>query len=238
MAENNQLPVIYTMRFRFKRTETLRFLSHLDQQTTFQRAFRRAGIPLVYSGGFHPHPKMAFAQAMSVGMTSDCEYGDVQLTKKMTPEAFIAEFNQNMPTGLEITAARLFEGKLPSLTASVVRADYIVTVEYEDDIMQDALVQAIDAFLNQPEILIQKRNKKGKLKEKNIKPFVLHFSGAFSDNDKIIFELSNAFINQATVKPVQVIAAFEVFSGMKFSEANSWRIHRNYLALSNNENLK
>lgn len=70
-----------TIRFKFTRGEELRFISHLDQQRLFQRAFRRAGLDIAHSNGFNPHPKLSFALAMSVGLMSDSEYGDVVLTR-------------------------------------------------------------------------------------------------------------------------------------------------------------
>lgn len=58
----------------FYKHEQVMFVSHLDMQRLFQRAFRRADLPLAYSNGFNPHPLLSFATALSVGYTSDCEY--------------------------------------------------------------------------------------------------------------------------------------------------------------------
>ncbi|WP_115028438.1 TIGR03936 family radical SAM-associated protein [Acetobacterium bakii] len=86
------------MQYQFKRTNELRFLSHLDQQRLFQRAFRRSDMQVDYSLGFNPHPKMAFALAMSVGLTSDCEYGDVMLTEFLKiPRVYNLIFNRLKP---------------------------------------------------------------------------------------------------------------------------------------------
>ena len=63
----------------FYKHDEVRFVSHLDMQRLFQRAFRRAGLPLSYSKGFNPHPLLSFATALSVGYTSECEYFDVFL---------------------------------------------------------------------------------------------------------------------------------------------------------------
>ena len=66
---------------RFEKGEAVRFVSHLDIQRTFQRAFRRANIPLAYSQGFNPHPQLSFATALSLGYTSEAEWFDVKLAE-------------------------------------------------------------------------------------------------------------------------------------------------------------
>jgi radical SAM-linked protein len=73
--------VVYTARIKFKREPDIRYISHLDMQRMVQRVLRRGGIPMKYSEGFNPHPKLAFAMAMGVGLTSDCEYVDVELAE-------------------------------------------------------------------------------------------------------------------------------------------------------------
>lgn len=218
-----------TMRFKFRRGDSLRFLSHLDQQSAFQRAFRRAGIPLAYSQGFHAHPKMAFAQAMSVGMTSDCEYGDVILTRMIDPDIFIQAFNRSMPKGLLITDAWAMDGKMPSLTAAIKSAEYCITVPRT---LNASMVEKdVDAFLKQIEINIQKRNKKGKYIEKNIRPFIENLT-VDVQADALIFNLQTKFINQATVKPLQVIEQLNQFAGLGLGDALDWGLHRCALNLS------
>jgi radical SAM-linked protein len=218
-----------TMRFKFRREASLRFLSHLDQQSAFQRAFRRAGIPLAYSRGFHAHPRMAFAQAMPVGMTSDGEYGDVALTQTMDPDIFIQAFNQSMPAGLRITEAWAMNGKVPSLTAAVKGAEYCITVPGAFSV--SAVEEAVEAFLRQTEINIQKRNKKGKYIEKNIRPFIEKLTADVGE-DALIFGLQIKFIDQATVKPLQVIGRLNQFAALGLGDALDWRLHRCALNLN------
>ena len=69
----------------FTKEAPVRFVSHLDVQRLFQRAFRRAKLPLAYSQGFNPHPLVSFATALSVGMTSRGEYLDVTLAEELSP---------------------------------------------------------------------------------------------------------------------------------------------------------
>ncbi len=105
------------IQYQFKRSTPLRFLSHLDQQRLFQRAFRRAEIPVEYSQGFNPHPRMSFALAMSVGLTSDGEYGEVIVSEDIDVETFISRMNQVLPQGLEIIAAKICGAGVGSLSS-------------------------------------------------------------------------------------------------------------------------
>ena len=89
----------------FTKPDSVRFVSHLDTQRLFQRAFRRAGLPLAYSQGFNPHPLLSFATALSCGYTSDGEYFDVILSEPVEPEAFVTRVNAVLPEGMRIVSA-------------------------------------------------------------------------------------------------------------------------------------
>ena len=76
---------------------SLAFISHLDVQRTLQRAMRRAGIPLAFSQGFNPHPKLSFASALATGQTSDAEWFEAELSEDVEPEAFVSRVNGVLP---------------------------------------------------------------------------------------------------------------------------------------------
>ncbi len=109
---------------RFNKGESVRFVSHLDIQRLFQRAFRRAGIPLAYSQGFNPHPLLSFATALSVGYTSDGEWLDIKLAEPLSAEDFITAVNSALPEGFRILEAVEADDTFPSLSAVMVAAEY------------------------------------------------------------------------------------------------------------------
>ena len=160
------------IQYQFKRSTPLRFLSHLDQQRLFQRAFRRANMPVEYSQGFNPHPRMSFALAMSVGLTSDGEYGEVIVSEDIDVETFISRMNQVLPNGMEITAAKICDAGVGSLSAALYKSIYRIRINVVPGTDLAALAAAIESYLALPQILIQKRNKKGKYVEKDIRPFI------------------------------------------------------------------
>jgi radical SAM-linked protein len=216
-----------TMRFKFERLEELRFLSHLDQQSAFQRAFRRASIPVAYSNGFHAHQRLSFATALSVGMTSSCEYADVKLTQELTAEEFLRRMNHALPRGLCITKASLIKGKVPSLSSSIKSSTYQIKIL--DHLPEPKIEDSIRSFLCQDDIIIEKRNKKGKFHRINARPFIEHFS-MNPDSNHLLFTIRLSYRNQATIKPALILQAFEKFSEQNFGDADLWQIHRKSLS--------
>jgi radical SAM-linked protein len=91
--------------FRFAKGEEARFLSHLDLMRTFERAFRRAGLPAKHSEGFNPRPKLVFADAIPVGVTSRAELAYIDLEEPASPAEFARVLGAALPPGLRLTEA-------------------------------------------------------------------------------------------------------------------------------------
>jgi hypothetical protein len=106
------------IRFRFAKREAVKFISHLDLLNTLTRAFRRAEIPMAYSQGFNPHPKISFGSTLPVGTTSEAEFADIALETYMEPDDFISRSNDELPSGLEFLEAQEIPIGVPSLMAS------------------------------------------------------------------------------------------------------------------------
>jgi len=122
------------LRGRFSRGEEVKYISHLDIIRLWERAFRRADIPLLYSEGFNPRPRISLAAPLSVGVTGESELMDVFVTGAVSPHWFVAAVNQQLPPGIEILEIRPVAPGLPSLQSQVRFAEYRVEVETEKDI--------------------------------------------------------------------------------------------------------
>ena len=159
------------LRCRFEKTGPIRFISHLDLTRAFHRAFSRAGIPLKFSEGFSPHPKFSFALPLSVGTESLAELADFTLKAGYeAPAEEIREALQNqMPAGIKILSIEEQGAKF----ADIAYAEYRVTLPKADPALCPALQEALTG-----EVLIQKKNKKGKWVEKDISKgiFKIHFA--------------------------------------------------------------
>jgi len=121
------------LRLKFGRGEELKFLSHLDLMRLWERALRRAGLPLAYSEGFTPHPQIALAAPLLVGVTSDAELMDVSLSRWVSPQSFMAQIEKQLPLGITLLEAKPVGQNVPSLQSQVKFVEYTVEVETEKE---------------------------------------------------------------------------------------------------------
>ena len=119
------------LRVRFSRGEEIKFISHLDIMRLWERALRRAQIPLAYSEGFSPRPRISLAAPLSVGVTGEAELMDIFVTKNVSPHWFTAAVNRQLPPGIEIVEVHLIAPSIPSLQSQVRYAQYKVDVGTE-----------------------------------------------------------------------------------------------------------
>jgi radical SAM-linked protein len=107
----------------------LRYVSHLEQVRVWERAIRRAGLPLAYSGGFTPHPRLQVALPLPLGFASEAEWLDLWLEQPVEPERIVQALTRTLPEGLAIRSIEEVPPGAPPLPAQVVAAGYAVTVE-------------------------------------------------------------------------------------------------------------
>lgn len=108
-AANPAPPTVQRIRLRFAKRGRLRFLSHRDVARSFERAVRRAGIPVSHSHGFSPHPRLSWVGAAPTGAASEAEYLEIGLTRELEPEVVRAALDAALPDGLDVVAAVVAE---------------------------------------------------------------------------------------------------------------------------------
>lgn len=116
------------VRVRYSKRGGLRFLSHLELTTAVLRGFRRADVPLVYSGGFSPSPKVSFGPPLNVGISGEREYLDIEIYPPYDIEASIEEINRHMPGGLEVGDMAFIYRNVPSLSSFISMYEYMVNL--------------------------------------------------------------------------------------------------------------
>ena len=121
-------PAAFYCRARVTKDEPLRYISHLDYASLMQRAIRRAKIPAAYSEGFNPHMKLSFASALSVGVTSDAEYMDLELKEKLAEDEILKRLRPALPEGARMLDLRVLTGKPKALMALTDEAVYEIAV--------------------------------------------------------------------------------------------------------------
>jgi radical SAM-linked protein len=152
-------PDVARLRFRFSKDDEIRLLSHLELQHAMVRTLRRAGVPASYTSGFSPGMKLAFGDALPVGMSSEGEYGDVRLHAEMDPDAFVRAVNGARPRGVRVEAATRVELAAPSLTSRVEAARYVVDLG-RLGIPAGLARERVEQFLARTEAALEKRVKK------------------------------------------------------------------------------
>jgi radical SAM-linked protein len=119
------------LRITFAKGKEIKYISHLDLMRLWERVLRRARVPLAYSLGFNPRPKIAIAAALPVGFTSRGEVMDVVLERRLSPRDFARRLVSQLPAGLELLSVEEVYPKLPSLQSQVRAAEYRVTVAWD-----------------------------------------------------------------------------------------------------------
>lgn len=162
-------PQKYRLRIVFAKKKQVKYVSHLDLSLTWERALRRAQIPLAYSQGFNPRPKMQFASGLPLGTTSTAEILDIIVTKPIEPQTAFSQIKEQLPVGLGIESVVEVPLKAPTLQHRLREAEYRVTVE--TGLSPQALSDRIDALL-QADKIIQTRRRRKKLEEFDMRPWL------------------------------------------------------------------
>ena len=164
------------IRTKFNKEWDMIYISHLDLQQLLQRAFRRAEIDLVHSQGFNPHPKISYGNALALGTESQGEYFDVEIVdESITIDEYLTKMNGQLPEGIKFIKAMEITKETPSLASTIEYGEYIFTIELEKSLTKEFVKSQLLEFMSNEEIMITKRNKKGKIVESNIRPMIKQF---------------------------------------------------------------
>ena len=155
------------LRFTFARGDELKYVSHLDLARLWERALRRAGLPLAYSAGFTPHARISFALPLAVGVTGGAELVEVYFVEAVAPAEAQRRLAAQLPRGLSVLAVAEEDAAAPSLQARVRAADYVVGFPEG----APGLVEAVGALLARDSVLYE-RQRGGAAKKLDLRPYV------------------------------------------------------------------
>lgn len=199
------------VRIKFTKEGAMKFVGHLDTMRYFQKAIRRAGLPIAYSGGYSPHMIMSFAAPLGVGTTSLGEYFDMELTETVPTREIASRLNEMMVEGFQVISARQVEnGKASKAMSLVAAADYLVEFRQGKEPDTD-WKNRIQEFLEQQEILVTKKTKRSE-KQVDIRPYI--YKMGFRD-EKIFLRLASASANYT--KPELVTDTFFAWLGIELA---------------------
>lgn len=195
------------VRIKFTKTGYMKFVGHLDTMRYFQKAIRRAELPVAFSGGYSPHMIMSFAAPLGVGTTSLGEYFDMELTETMPTAEIQQRLNETMVEGVTVCSVRQVEdGKASTAMALVAAADYYVSFR-EGKEPSVSWREKFSEFLDQKEIVVTKKTKRSE-KTVDIRPFI--YKAELLD-EGIFMQLASASSNYT--KPELVMDTFMKWIG-------------------------
>jgi radical SAM-linked protein len=144
------------LRLRYARRGRARFTSHRDFSRAFERALRRAEVPMAYSSGFSPHPRISYANAAPTGAASEAEFLEIGLTDPRDPEQLRVQLDEALPAGLDIVAAQVSPGDTLAdrLTGSRWRIDVA-------GVAPDLTATTVATFLAREEVQVSRMTKSG-----------------------------------------------------------------------------
>ena len=191
---------MYKLRFYFSKSDEVKYVGHLDTIELFDRAFRRARLPISFSEGFNPRPKLTFAHPLAVGISSNEEIGEVELTENISEQDFITNLNNSLPTPIRIIKAEYVEEK-KSLMSLVKSAEY--TLQIDDEFVSS---DKIEEMLNKSSIEIEKTSKSGKKSVIDIKPLILTWE--WSKREENAFRVNLVTGSSDNLRPDTIIKLF------------------------------
>lgn len=198
-------------RIKFRKNGVMKFIGHLDIMRYFQKAIRRAEIPIAFTSGYSPHMIMSFANPLGVGLTSDGEYFDIELTESIASKEAVRRLNEQMVDGMEIVSfVQIPDDKKSKGMSIVAGADYLSSVK--NGSLPEDLAEKLEAFYAQNEICVVKKTKKSE-KEVDIRPMIYKLE---CRDGKIYMRVAAGSVQN--LKPELVTEAFVRYLGMDAEE--------------------
>jgi radical SAM family uncharacterized protein/radical SAM-linked protein len=212
-------PAVQRLRLRYRKIGPARFIGTREMPSVFLRAARRARLPIAFSNGHHPLPRLSFGPALPVGCSSDDEYLDVDLTSPCVPNAFVTALAVELPEGLELEAGDEIPRDVPSIDANTAACVWQVDVSTLDAPPPAALLaRALVTFAEATALTVQK-TVKGTVRTIDARPFVrrLVLAGDHA------FEIEITAGPEGSVKPSTLVGAL---LGLHESERALLRVHK------------
>ena len=207
------------IRITFAKQGALRYTGHLDLHKLWERAARRAELPLAYSQGFHPQPKIYIAAALPLGFSSRCEVMDMRLESDIPLDGLREKLQNTLPTGIQVLNVESADERVPALQTQVISAEYEVTLMGSID--GSELKQKVDAVLGAESIIRERRGK-----TYDLRPLIEELSFTTNpspgESGKVFMRLSAR--EGATGRPEEVLDAL----GIAFEETRIERTCLNF----------
>jgi len=196
-------------RIEYEKVGRLRFLGHLDVATAFDRALRRARLPVAYSRGFHPRAKLTFARPLPVGVGGLHELCGVDLEEHIDSATVGKRLHKQLPRSLNLLSAQVLPRQKRSPFADLNRVDYAIDID-PDEVEANELAKAVRDFLERDSINIR-RETKSRLRTVDIRPGT--YKLAVASSQELQLQMSLSLAQDDLVKPAEVLQVLGRLTG-------------------------
>ena len=206
---NHQRPYLWV---EFEKTGKLRHLAHLEVARVFDRAVRRAGIPVEYTEGFHPRAKISFAPPLPVGAEGRKELCEIDLASEasVSPRELGKALSKQLPAGLNLVSAQVLARGRRSPFADLARVEYNVTVDTSGS-SGEQLAAAVERFRQAAHVIIERQTKR-QSRQVDIRPHTYELKLERKDGENRLY-MSIGFGQQSLVKPEEIVSALAEMMG-------------------------
>lgn len=191
------------VRITFTKQNALKYIGHLDLHSLWERAIRRADLPLAYSQGFHPQPKISLAAALPLGFSSRGEVLDMRLNENVSVEEISKRLSENLPVDIKILNVEEVDEKLPALQTQVLSATY--NVELTESIEKSELMRRVESLMMSESIVRERRGK-----SYDLRPLIEMVSVVTEADGKVWLRMTLAAREGATGRPEEVLLALQI----------------------------
>ncbi|GEL22637.1 radical SAM protein [Pseudonocardia sulfidoxydans NBRC 16205] len=218
-AANPAPPTVQRIRVRFAKRGRLRFLSHRDIARAFERAVRRAGVPVSHSHGFSPHPRLSWIGAAPTGAASEAEYLEIGLTREVDPAQLVDALDRALPSGLDV-----LEAAVATPPALADRIDAVRWAVELPGVAEGELRAAVEALLAEESVVIERVTPSGR-KQIDVRKALVKAAVVTASNGPGLATgtaavagcaILTAVVRQTTpaVRPDDVLGALDVVAGL------------------------
>jgi radical SAM-linked protein len=208
------------VRLRYTKLGKVRWISHRDVARALERSFRIAQLPLAFTEGFSPRPKISFGLALSTGHESDAEYVDLVLAEAVELDELPGRLTASLPEGIAIVGVAALADRAPALQEAVTSVEWHVHVAHRDLTAADPadLGRAVEAALAAPTLTTTK-HRKGRDVVEDVRPVIRRITVCDEPSTIVEMELST---QPRGAKPGEVLAAIGDFTDVRTRRTNQW----------------
>lgn len=190
-------------RITFTKQGALRYTGHLDLHRLWERAMRRANLPLSYSQGFHPQPKISLAAALPLGFSSLGEVLDVRFNEEIPAQKIASRLKDNLPPGIQVTNVESLDERAPALQTQVLSAAY--DVHLTEPVDGAELTRKVGELMMSESLPRERRGK-----SYDLRPLIEMLSVVTEANGEVWLRMTLSARDGATGRPEEVLNALDI----------------------------